>query len=29
VDVPDAVGEHYEEMLERGARAKGEGQMEP
>jgi hypothetical protein len=28
-DVPDEVAEHYEEMIERGAGVRGEGQIEP
>lgn len=28
-DVPDEVAANYEEMLERGANVKGEGQIEP
>lgn len=28
-DVDPSVGEHYKEMIERGANVKGEGEIEP
>ncbi len=28
-DVPDEIAENYEEMMERGANVRGEGQIEP